>query len=97
VRGGEGVEEGHGSPDLGREQVPVAAVDQGATVRVADSIGDKLRLHPGASHQRDGRVPEPVESEVGDDDRLAALAELLVRKAAPTSAGVQTERNPLSE
>lgn len=58
----------------------VPAVDQGAAVAVADALGGQLRLHPGAGHQRDRRVPEPVEAEVGDDD-LAAVPRLLVGEA----------------
>jgi len=77
--------------------VAITAVNQRASIAVSNPIGDQLRLHPRARHQRDRRVPEPVETEVCDDDRAAVRLRLLVREPAANSAGSQIERKPLFE
>ena len=64
----------------------VAPVDEGAAVVVADAFGDQFGLHAGASHERDRRVTQPVEAEVGDDAR-AAVVLLLVGEPGGEESG----------
>jgi hypothetical protein len=78
--GDHAVEHRDGLSDVGVEEVESAGVDERAAVVVADAFGDQLGLHARPSHERDCRVAEPVEAEVGNDDRAAAVALLFVRE-----------------
>jgi hypothetical protein len=49
LRANELVNEPYSSAQLGREQVPVATLDQRAAVRVTDTLRDELRSSPPAT------------------------------------------------